>query len=295
MTSQPSLGQTEVGRFDGKGVGSRKRYAKKKVFNKECSYCGTPFQTLRYDKKCCSIPCSKKQRKLTLWGPTPTHICKGCGETFSRWSNSKDKCEYCSRKCAYEHFHDWAKVGLGEPRPPKSCKVYFVHCVICNKLFTKHIKSKQPTCSNECRLQYARDWFHKNWKSVRETNPFVVKICRECGELFRINYRANRTSFCSFKCARKSGKRVRRAHEKNQFVCHVAMNDIYLRDGGKCQICGKRVDRKLIPPNMMSATLDHIIPLSKGGLHEPNNIQLAHFICNSKKSDQMIGQMRLAV
>lgn len=30
-------------------------------------------------------------------------------------------------------------------------------------------------------------------------------------------------------------------------------------------------------------TIDHIIPLSKGGLHSWNNIQLAHLSCNSSK------------
>ncbi len=33
-------------------------------------------------------------------------------------------------------------------------------------------------------------------------------------------------------------------------------------------------------------TLDHIVPLAKGGPHHEGNIQLAHFMCNVIKGDE---------
>ena len=30
---------------------------------------------------------------------------------------------------------------------------------------------------------------------------------------------------------------------------------------------------------------DHILPLAAGGVHENANVQLAHFICNSRKRE----------
>jgi 5-methylcytosine-specific restriction endonuclease McrA len=51
---------------------------------------------------------------------------------------------------------------------------------------------------------------------------------------------------------------------------------IYHRDNGRCGICGGEVD-----PD--SFHLDHIIPFSRGGVHDPGNIQLAHPLCNLKK------------
>ena len=35
----------------------------------------------------------------------------------------------------------------------------------------------------------------------------------------------------------------------------------------------------------MSPTIDHIIPMSKGGGHTWDNVQIAHAICNSRKRD----------
>lgn len=41
---------------------------------------------------------------------------------------------------------------------------------------------------------------------------------------------------------------------------------------------------------MKEATIDHIIPLSKGGRDEINNMQLAHDDCNQLKADSMPGE-----
>jgi 5-methylcytosine-specific restriction endonuclease McrA len=39
----------------------------------------------------------------------------------------------------------------------------------------------------------------------------------------------------------------------------------------------------------MSASLDHIVPVSLGGAHVPGNVQLAHLICNNIKADSLAG------
>jgi 5-methylcytosine-specific restriction endonuclease McrA len=60
--------------------------------------------------------------------------------------------------------------------------------------------------------------------------------------------------------------------------------DIFERDRWICQICKKRVSRIKKAPHPLSPSLDHIIPMScEGGDHVPENVQLAHFHCNSVK------------
>lgn len=53
-----------------------------------------------------------------------------------------------------------------------------------------------------------------------------------------------------------------------------------------CAICGKPVDKTLDTPHPMSAEVDEIIPVSRGG--DPlawNNVQLTHRCCNQMKSN----------
>lgn len=73
----------------------------------------------------------------------------------------------------------------------------------------------------------------------------------------------------------------RRAHKNNVEVKFVDPKFIYARDNGFCKLCGGNVD-------VASMTIDHIIPLSKGGSHTEENLQLAHRGCNSKKGNRII-------
>ena len=57
-----------------------------------------------------------------------------------------------------------------------------------------------------------------------------------------------------------------------------------------CGICGKAVDMQLKYPHPLSACIDHIIPVAKGGHpSDISNLQLAHWTCNRAKSDKVVG------
>lgn len=70
------------------------------------------------------------------------------------------------------------------------------------------------------------------------------------------------------------------------YIERVDLDVLYQRDGGRCGICGRIVLRKL-------ASVDHIVPLALGGKHGYVNVQLAHRLCNYKRSHRGPAQMRL--
>ncbi|WP_086348523.1 HNH endonuclease [Candidatus Enterococcus clewellii] len=61
-----------------------------------------------------------------------------------------------------------------------------------------------------------------------------------------------------------------------------------LKTENTCGICGHPIDKRLKSPDPMSAVVDHIVPVSKGG-HPSDiaNLQLAHWTCNRQKSDKL--------
>lgn len=52
-----------------------------------------------------------------------------------------------------------------------------------------------------------------------------------------------------------------------------------------CAICGGKIDRNLRLPHQMAATIEHIVPISRGGKHEFENVAPAHAKCNFSKAD----------
>jgi len=69
--------------------------------------------------------------------------------------------------------------------------------------------------------------------------------------------------------------------------------DIFERDGWICGICGRKINKQLKHPHKYSPSVDHIIPLSKGGIDTPINLQASHLECNLRKHTSSGGQLRL--
>lgn len=63
----------------------------------------------------------------------------------------------------------------------------------------------------------------------------------------------------------------------------IGPHELGERDGWRCHLCRKRVDPGLRSPHPMSASADHLIPISDGGDDEPANLALAHRYCNEKR------------
>jgi 5-methylcytosine-specific restriction endonuclease McrA len=132
--------------------------------------------------------------------------------------------------------------------------------------------------------------------------------CKVCSSWF-VSCNVNVT--CSAKCQRTwkkrspnalESKRVqkarRRALQKNAFVENVSPKQIFARDRYRCQLrlagC-KGIDQTKLVPHPKAPTTDHIIPLSKGGTHEPKNCHTACFHCNWKKSNGGGGEQLLLI
>lgn len=71
---------------------------------------------------------------------------------------------------------------------------------------------------------------------------------------------------------------------RGEVIVHL---EVFEADDWICQLCFRPVNRRLRQPNWWCATLDHIIPLSMGGTHTRDNVQLAHKRCNEAKGCQL--------
>lgn len=105
------------------------------------------------------------------------------------------------------------------------------------------------------------------------------------------NEQKRQEQFKNFKALKKAGaykEKVRADHGLHRTVYENNRKRI-LEMYNTCAICGRPVDKTLKYPDPMSAVVDHIIPIAKGGHpSDISNLQLAHNICNNQKAAQFM-------
>ena len=67
------------------------------------------------------------------------------------------------------------------------------------------------------------------------------------------------------------------------YIQPVTKKDIYDRSGGICSICGK-------PLSKNNYTVEHWIPLARGGTNNTDNLRVAHKRCNTCKDSMTINE-----
>src|SRR5699024_12249311 len=103
------------------------------------------------------------------------------------------------------------------------------------------------------------------------------------------NDRNNSEAHAETKCYRREEGRVTGRQE------YIDLDGLIQRDGGVCYVCGKEGDerrkfRRGHPRGDMRnyPTIDHVVPLSRGGEHVWENVKLAHHSCNTKKGGRIV-------
>lgn len=160
-------------------------------------------------------------------------------------------------------------------RPNKPAHIIQRRCIRCDDLFDVYTSEKKRVCSKRC-------------NGVKEQ-----KTCLHCGTKF--NWIANER-FCTKECriiwvennlTQLKPKGYNHCTPKRRAIYskgeYIDRRLVFERDEWTCQICHGSIDTKLRLPDLMAATLDHVIPLAKGGTHTWDNVAAAHALCNYRK------------
>ena len=138
----------------------------------------------------------------------------------------------------------------------------------------------------------------------KQRELLLNKVCIECGKEFKAN--TLRRICCSNQCSNKRQNRIRelkrnkRLRQNGKVDYSITLAKLIKRDKGVCGICGRKVLLDVDCQHDLYPSIDHILPVSKGGTHTWDNVQLAHRGCNSDKSDKVLieeanGQLRLGL
>jgi len=259
----------------------------------------------RFDagKKC--LRCGKPIIRTMYWSAS--------GQCWRLPTTGKgDKRLYCGKSCAMQHRwdrnQDPVRRILGITRILKALVCNLLSdvvngppaCVVCG---TELQRRCRKTCSQECRTELGRMRTRQRYEmmtGVRLKSCRGPRPCRWCGALIvPRSYNGRGRNTCDRCQHYRSGGHEQRAAFYGVPVETVSCIDVFERDNWTCQLCRRRVLRRAkrsvnsgrLHPR--TASIDHIVPLSRGGSHSERNCQCACLRCNVRKGSKMIGQTRL--
>lgn len=191
-------------------------------------------------------------------GDKSTFRCNVCGYVFEKWRGCTVTCPHCHKKQMY---------AIAEER-------------------ARQREERKTEREIELEKELAKE-----------------KRCKSCGSVFHSEYETQK--YCCPTCARREKRHRAAASGKTKLVLDgnhrkrarikgveyepgITLKKLIERDGNICQICGKPCDaddHSYGSSGPLYPSIDHIVPMAKGGPHTWGNVQLAHVICNSKKRD----------
>lgn len=190
--------------------------------------------------------------------------------------------------CGHEFEH--SMISLRHP----TCNL---HCPECARadIAEKQMREQKQKEKQKAELEQQRADARKRKAEARaEWLADRLHPCPVCGTM--TTNRKYCSSVCSHKANNHRKELKRRAKLTDAIVdANIEIHELFNRDKGVCHICGgvcdwndKEIRQTAIVCGDYYPSVDHVIPLAKGGLHEWNNVRLAHRICNSIKSDKYI-------
>jgi len=251
-----------------------------------CAACGKTLK--RYISK--SAPrrkyyvCDRNCQRIVMNGGRGQTSCAVCGKGFYRRRTSNDSRTCCSRECGWKYLSLIAK----QRKAPAFVAIEFRDCRECGKLFCVKAGLKRLLCSKKCSLwgQYRRQLALERANRVAPT----PKPCKECGRSFTPTTLREQL-YCSPRCSASQEHRKRRIKLTIGARCEdpPGLWEIWDKSNGRCHICNM-LCRKDVRGGGLSLgwTVDHIVPLSRGGLDRIENVRVAHLVCNSIKNDHLL-------
>ena len=225
----------------------------------KCTCCGKLFKPQNSIHKYCSKQCKwKSSNDKRSSAKRKPRECPGCGKDISgEYANKK----YCSNAC-----RRWVANGNSEMRKLNT------HCVRCGSEFL-NLRAGKKYCSVTCKKmagndrngpsyaeRYQREREHRLAASKRyaQENPHVAQAAK----------RRRRAALSSNGEFRFSGKDWKRCMD---------------RHGNRCAYCATKGP----------LTIDHVVPVCRGGTHGAGNIVPACARCNSSKRHRFIAEWKL--
>lgn len=221
----------------------------------DCSVCETRFMRLSSRNRYCTPACAASGRRALLGVPEPRDLV--CPECSTRFASKNRSHTFCSENC-----RDRARYRRAQADPAKAAA---------RRAASAAWRKRNPQSVRDSQ----REWKQRNSERVKEASREWARANKHRIQPFHRRDREGHNAY-----ARLRTKRLRDAtpyrFSREQVIARLAFH------GSTCWMCGRVAD-----------TVDHVKPLTAGGLNIPANLRPACRPCNSSKGNRWHGVQNL--
>lgn len=250
-----------------------------------CAECENEFEARNGGKtqKYCSGACRRKvvyrnfksRQALELSQRMEKVFCRECGQKV-KYKGTGAIPIFCTNTCKTK-FHNTRN---RRARPPLAIQ-QIKNCEFCGSQFVAKKRDRRYCPDNYC-AQKAYEQRKKNNQALPKS--FNIS-CNGCGASFVAKHAE--AKWCSKLCANRHWGNVRARQARSPLLDSYSDREIFERDNWLCHICGLHIDPSLDRMLPMGATIDHVVPIAKGGVNSVDNVKAAHRSCNIRKGAKL--------
>jgi 5-methylcytosine-specific restriction endonuclease McrA len=216
-------------------------------------------------------------------------VCRECGVAFRYDGPGHRPPLECGTDCRTQRSR-----RRDRARRPRMTELRTGVCEDCGTETVAGLAGSVPRRCAPCVRAFYVEYHRVRDAERRPRQPAKRKDCELCDATYDAPARNTTGKYCG---ACREGihylYRATRASRLAKGAESFPAREIYERDGWVCQLCFDPVDPEARWGDPWYASLDHIIPLSRGGPHARANVQLAHQRCNRRKWAHMPGEVTL--
>ena len=242
-----------------------------------CLTCRSPITG--HKRKYCVVSCRPSQYKPKS---VRAEVCLNCSAHVEQPKAGGRPRKYCSAKCK--------DLFLDSQKPKR--RIVLV-CSNCSKQF--ETSGTHKFCSPNCRKTATVERERSRREEERNRlypNGERTTICGWCKEPRTWKIAESVVNAFHPDCtvdAKRARYRIKTV--KRQKVVgtpsRVSADRVLEIYGHRCSICGEKIFLNLPRTSPEGLTVDHVIPISRGGTDDIANLRPAHWICNIRKSNKL--------
>lgn len=264
-----------------------------------CVFCKKEFETKRR-KQYCSRECSIRSHRIKHGKCQSYEVkekkCVVCGNLFSSYFSRRVTCSDECAKIRRNHrpySAEEERARYLKINPNARTRAEIMQEAKLKRIAKEEEKKKQIAEQEKERAKEVAIKEKEKQERIEYWQHYSAEhVCTVCGCFFTAKYPT--TKYCSDRC-RKQRYKTKRRYKNITIDNDITLEGLALRDDQTCQLCGCAVDwsdKKYVDGTVICGdsypSVDHIIPISLGGMHAWSNVQLAHRICNTKKSNKIV-------